>query len=70
MTLFLSNHRIDINRQARARWRGIVDKVSVLQIARVKSFLNLSTTSEIERMLWYDSFFYGSMIFFVVLVCP
>ena len=33
-----------------------MDKVSVLQIARFKSFLNLSTTSEIERMLRYDIF--------------
>ena len=39
-----------------------MDKVPVLQIARVKSFLNLSTTSEIKGMLWYD-IFYGSMVF-------
>ena len=37
-----------------------MDKVSVLQIARVKSFLNLSTTLEIERMLWYDIFLWFS----------
>ena len=45
-----------------------MDKVSVLQIARVKSFLNLSTTSEIERMLWYDIFFFMVLCFFVVVV--
>ena len=33
-----------------------MDEVSVLLIARVKSFLNVSMTSEIERMLWYDIF--------------
>ena len=45
-----------------------MDKVPVLQIACVKSFLNLSTTSGIERMLWYDIFLMVLWFFVVVVV--